>query len=123
LPTNPGITTPHENLITQWTRRQEEPGQESQKQKTSSQEETDTTNVWEVAEKGDTLEDPSKRMGKGKSLPVSFVENRVTSQEIADRNDTAIKGSNARTKDHHEIIRHRHVPGKLIKMQKEPSEA
>jgi hypothetical protein len=62
-------------------------------------------------------------MDKGKSLPVSSVENLVTSQEIANRNDTAIKGSNVQTKDHHETVRHQHIPGKPIKTQKEPSEA
>jgi hypothetical protein len=41
-------------------------------------------------------------MDKGKSLPVSFVGNLVTSQEIADRNDTAIKGANVQIKGHHE---------------------
>jgi hypothetical protein len=40
-------------------------------------------------------------MDKGKSLPVSFVGNLVTSQEIADRNDTAIKGANVQIKGHH----------------------
>jgi hypothetical protein len=71
--------------------------------------------VWEVAEKEDTPEDPSKKTDKGKSSHASFVENLVTLQEIADRNDTAIKESNVRIKDHHQRI-----PGKLIKTHKKP---
>jgi hypothetical protein len=41
--------------------------------------------------KEDYQEDPSKRMGKGKSLHVSSAGNQVISHEIADRNDTATK--------------------------------
>jgi hypothetical protein len=46
----------------QWTRHQEEPEQESRKQKISYQVETDMNNKWGEAEKEDTPEDPSKRM-------------------------------------------------------------
>jgi hypothetical protein len=62
-------------------------------------------------------------MDKGKSLPVSFVGNLVTSQEIADRNDMAIKGPNVQTKGHHKTTKYQHVLDKPIKIQAEPSEA
>lgn len=93
----------HHMTPTPWTRHQEGLEQGLWKQKISSQEETDTNNAWEEAGKEDTLEDPSKKTDKGKCSPASFVENLVTSQEIADRNDTAIKGPNVQTKGHHEI--------------------
>jgi hypothetical protein len=56
-------------------------------------------------------------MDKGKSSHASSVENPVTLQEIANRNDMAIKGSNVQTKDHHQ-----RVPGKPIKTQEKPFE-
>jgi hypothetical protein len=62
-------------------------------------------------------------MDKGKSSHVSFVESLVTSQEIADRSDMAIKGLNVRIKGHHGTTWHQHVPGKLTKTQAEPLEA
>jgi hypothetical protein len=45
------------------------------------------------------------------------VANLVTLQEIADRNDMAIKGSNEQIKDHHQ-----RAPGKQIKTHKKPFE-
>jgi hypothetical protein len=51
------------------------------------------------------------------------VENLVTSQETADRNDTAIKDPNVQIKDHHEIMYHQHVLGKPTKTKVGPSEA
>jgi hypothetical protein len=67
----------------------------------------------EAAEKEDTPEDLDKRTDKGKSSHAFSVENLVTLQEIADRNDTAIKDPNVQIKDHH-----RCVPDKPIKIQK-----
>jgi hypothetical protein len=45
------------------------------------------------------------------------VENLVTLQEIANRNDTAIKDPNEQIKDHHQ-----REPGKPIRIQKQPYE-
>jgi hypothetical protein len=45
-------------------------------------------NEQEEAKKGDTKGDLSKRTDKGKSSHASSAENRVTSHEIADRNET-----------------------------------
>jgi hypothetical protein len=87
-----------------WTHRLEGLGQESQKQKISSQEDQDTSNAWEVAEKEGTPEDPSKRTDKGKSSHAFSAGNLVTLQEIADRNIMAIKGPNAQTKGPHKTI-------------------
>jgi hypothetical protein len=70
-------------------------------------------NMQEAAEKEDTPEDPDKRTDKGKSSHAFSVENLVTLQEIADRNDTAIKDPNVQIKDHHQC-----VPDKPIKIQK-----
>jgi hypothetical protein len=52
-------------------------------------------------------------MDKGKSSHAFSVENLVTLQEIADRNDMAIKGPNVTIKD-----RHQHAPDKPIRTQK-----
>jgi hypothetical protein len=51
-------------------------------------------------------------MDKGKSSHAFSVENLVTLQEIANRNDTAIKDPNERIKD-----RHQREPGKPIQKQ------
>jgi hypothetical protein len=75
------------------------------KQKTSSQEERDTSNAWGVVGKEEYLEGPSKEMDKGKSSHASFVENQVISHKIADRNAMAIK-----------------VPHEIIKDQRDPLE-
>jgi hypothetical protein len=64
---------------------------ESQRQKTSSQEEHTTNNVWEEIEKEDYRGGLSKRMEQGKSSPAFSVENQVTLQEIAGKNTIAIK--------------------------------
>jgi hypothetical protein len=61
-----------------WTHRPEGLGQELRKQKISSQEDQDTSNAWEVAEKEGTPEDPSKRMDKGKSSHAFSAGNLVT---------------------------------------------
>jgi hypothetical protein len=45
------------------------------------------------------------------------VENLVTLQEIADRNDMAIRDPNVQIKDHHQC-----VPDKPIRIQKQPYE-
>jgi hypothetical protein len=73
---------------TQWIRPQEEHEHEWRKLKTSSQEETDTNNVWEEVEKEDIQGDLSKRTDKGKSSHVSSAESPVTSHATADRNET-----------------------------------
>jgi hypothetical protein len=53
-------------------------------------------------------------MDKGKSSHAFSAENLVTLQEIADRNDTAIKGPNKQIKD-----RHQHAPDKPIRTRKQ----
>jgi hypothetical protein len=56
-------------------------------------------------------------MDKGKSLHAFSVENLVTLQGIAGRNDTTIKGPNEQIKDRHQC-----EPGKSIKTWKQPYE-
>jgi FKBP-type peptidyl-prolyl cis-trans isomerase 2 len=55
-------------------------------------------NMLEEAEKEGYREDPFRRMEQGKSSPAFSVENWVTSQEIADKNDMAIKDYHAQGK-------------------------
>jgi hypothetical protein len=47
-----------------------------------------TNNESEEVGKGDTQEDPFRKMDKGKSSPASFAESLVTLQGTADRNET-----------------------------------
>jgi hypothetical protein len=80
-------------------------------------------NAWEVAEREDTPEDPSKRTDKGKSSHASSVESLVTLQEIADRNIMAIKGPNTQTQGPHETTCQQYTPGRPVKTQVESLEA
>jgi hypothetical protein len=75
------------------------------------------SNEWEETEKEDTQEDLSKRTDKGKSSHAFTAVNQVTLHEIADRNDTAIKGPNETTSqiDLHATIRALCVPDKSAK--------
>jgi hypothetical protein len=96
----------------QWTSPQEGHVQELPKQKISSQEEISTINEWEEGYPGG----PLRVMDQGKSSHASFVENRVTSHEIADRNDTAIRAL-------HETIKDQLVPLEQIKIPYEPDKS
>jgi hypothetical protein len=74
------------------------------------------TNEREGVGKEEYPGDLSRVMDQGKSSHVSFAENRVTSHEIADRNDTAIRAL-------HEPIKDQLVPLKLIKIPCEPDKS
>jgi hypothetical protein len=67
----------HCETLTPWIQHPEELGQELQKQKISSLEEQDTSNVPEEVEKEDTQEDPSKKTDKGKSSHAFLWETRT----------------------------------------------
>jgi hypothetical protein len=102
-----------------WTWLLEGLGPEWRKPKISSQEEPDTSNGWEAAKKEDTPGDLSRRTVQGKSSHVSIAGNLVISHEIANRNDMAIRGLSAPTKDQHATTQCHYTLGKPTKKQEE----